>query len=94
MLIASVENSEHVEPKVKALVYDLVVGDTLTERLTATIPRAASRFIANLFYGVQVVLTLFMFVWACQYQLPRTAFTADPAPTIIAESSDLRGRAP
>ncbi len=106
MLIASVENSEHVEPKVKALVYDLVAGDLITQRLTATIPRAASRSIANLFYGVQAGLTAMLFLTACDYAGPDPiiaiappaivppAITLGPPSSQAAEPLDLRGRAP
>jgi hypothetical protein len=105
MLIASVENSEHVEPKVKELVYDLVEADTITQRLTLSIPRQTSREIANVFYGVQalIALSLIVLAWAAPGGAVVTRADRPAAPAIIlappsahAEpppSLDLRGRA-
>jgi hypothetical protein len=98
MLIASVENSEHVEPKVKALVYNLVEDETLTQKLTATIPRAASRSIANVFYGAQVGICALMLVSALAYGHERqiaSAIALQPSgaeANMRAPSDDLRGR--
>jgi hypothetical protein len=86
LLIASVENSEAVEPTVRDVVYDMVKGPTLTTHLTASIPRLMSRTLATSFYSVQLLITLGLIAWAFVFEPPSSgaAQAADTAPAQVA----------
>jgi len=83
MLITSVENSEHVEPRLRPVLSGLVEGEMITEALTSAITRRWSRTIANVFYGAQVGLCCLMLLSAVNYgrerQLALTVVLGPPA---------------
>ncbi len=91
LLIASVENSEAVEPTVRDVVYDMVKGATLTNHLTASIPRIMSRTLATFFYSVQLLIALGLVNWAFAYEPPAQIQPPPPnaAPIESAHLPDL-----
>jgi hypothetical protein len=101
LLIASVENSEAVEPTVRDVVYDMVQGATLTTHLTASIPRIMSRTLATAFYSIQLLIAVGLIAWAFTFEPPHENVVASAmaAPKAAAAQTDndasgLRGREP
>ena len=96
LLIASVENSEAVEPTVREIVSDMVKGPTLTNHLTASIPRMVSRTLATCFYSMQLIIAIGLIAWAFVFEPPVPAAAPKPDGTGLehVQMGDLRGREP
>lgn len=86
MLVATVTHSERIEMKVREVVHDMVDGPTLTETISAAIPRRSSSRIANLFYFTQVFLSAAMIYLAIQFELERAEIPI-PAESSVSASA-------
>jgi hypothetical protein len=84
MLIATVAHSECIETRLREVIHDMVSGPTLTEAISAAIPRKSSSWIANLFYFTQVFLSVAMIYLAIHFELERAEV---PIPVETASSA-------